>query len=104
MNSFFKSTVCYALAATLVCPSAKSQSGFFITTDASSGNVWTAVALSCVTTGISALFPGITYYDELSDQYYTTGVFGSQVYNDYLAFRENGERVKLPDVWRSCIL
>ena len=101
----FKSFICFVLAVTLVCPSAKSQSGFFITTDTSSGNIWTGIALGYVTRGVNALFgrnsPVYVYDDSNVHVNLAPGVMGSQFYDDYRIFRENGQLMKLPDRWRS---
>lgn len=100
MKPLLRNLISMGLAAMLVCPSAKAQSGFFITTDASSGNVWTNMCLNLFSSGINALFPSHVYYD-IDDQSYQTGVLGSQAYDDYLILRENGKWMKLPDRWRS---
>ena len=92
MRLFFRTGICLFLMGVLVCPKAKAQSqtGFFVSTNVSAGNVYTDFLITLASLGIGYLFSEDSDLEEAA-------LFGSSFYYDYKNFRENGEKLELPD-------
>ena len=88
MKPFFNYFLCLVLAVTFVCPPAKAQSGFFVSTNVSAGNVYTDFVLTLASLGVNLL---INKDDEDAFD------FASSFYYDYKRFKEDGKRMKSPD-------